>query len=89
MSLHMKVGIRELKSHLSRYLGEVKKGKRIVVTDRGKEIAVLAPLSLSEDRIRRLIDERRASYKGGKPKGIAGVRVKGPTVAETILEDRR
>jgi prevent-host-death family protein len=38
------VGIRELKSDLSKYLKRVGLGERITVTDRGRPIAVLAPI---------------------------------------------
>jgi prevent-host-death family protein len=38
------VGIRELKTHLSRYLKEVRSGSTTVVTDRGTPIAHIAPL---------------------------------------------
>ncbi len=41
----MEVGIRELKSRLSEYVGRAAKGERIVVTDRGREVAELVPLA--------------------------------------------
>ena len=37
------VGIRELKRNLSQYLRSVKDGKKVVITDRKKEIAVIVP----------------------------------------------
>ena len=37
------VGIRKLRDELTRHLGRVRRGKRIVVTDRGKPVAVLMP----------------------------------------------
>lgn len=37
------MGIRELKAHLSRYVQAARDGQRIVVTDRGVPVAVLAP----------------------------------------------
>lgn len=39
----MEVGIRELRAHLSRYLDQVRDGEEIVVTDRGKPIALISP----------------------------------------------
>lgn len=39
------VGIRELKTHLSRYLDEVKAGGVIVITEHGKPIGRISPLS--------------------------------------------
>lgn len=38
------VGIRELRDGLSRFLGSVTEGNRIVVTDHGKPIAEIRPL---------------------------------------------
>ena len=38
------VGIRELKSRLTRYLRQTKQGEEIVVTERGKPIALLTPI---------------------------------------------
>ena len=39
------IGIRELRQHASRYLREVERGDTIEVTDRGRPIARLVPLS--------------------------------------------
>ncbi len=38
-----KVGVRELRQNLSRYLDRVKDGESLVVTERGKEVAKLVP----------------------------------------------
>ena len=38
------VGIRELKTHLSRYVKEVKDGDEILVSDRGKIVARIVPV---------------------------------------------
>lgn len=39
------VGIRELKEKLGSYVLKVKHGETIVVTDHGKEVAILGPIS--------------------------------------------
>ena len=39
------VGIRELRNHLSRYLERVKDGEEVTVTDRGRPIAKLSPVT--------------------------------------------
>ncbi len=39
----VQVGIRQLRDHLSRYLGVVAQGGEVVVTDRGRPIARLVP----------------------------------------------
>jgi prevent-host-death family protein len=42
------VGSRELKNRLGRYLGLVRKGETIIVTDRGKTVAHLTPPTRKE-----------------------------------------
>ena len=37
------VGIRKLRDELTRYLGRVRRGARVVITDRGEPVAVLLP----------------------------------------------
>jgi prevent-host-death family protein len=62
----MKVGIRELKANLSRYVKAAHDGQLIVVTDRGVPVAVLAPPPM-DDRddlppaLRQLIRDGRAT----------------------------
>ncbi len=43
------VGIRELKNRLTHYLGEVRNGENVVVTDRGKPVAILHRLDKIEE----------------------------------------
>jgi prevent-host-death family protein len=40
-----RVGVRELRQNLSRYLDRVKAGEALVVTERGREVARLVPSS--------------------------------------------
>ena len=42
------VGVRELKNRLTHYLGEVKNGENVVVTDRGNPIAIMHRLDKIE-----------------------------------------
>jgi prevent-host-death family protein len=83
------VGIRELKARLSRYVGKARRGEEVVVTDRGKEVALIIPISKERRALKRLADNGRATMPAGKPKGARGVRVKGKPIAETVLEGRR
>ncbi|MBF8290039.1 MAG: prevent-host-death family protein [Chloroflexi bacterium] len=41
------VGIRELRDHLSRYLERVKAGSTVTVTDHGRVIATIVPMTYS------------------------------------------
>jgi prevent-host-death family protein len=86
-----KVGIRELKENLSRYLQRVKSGERIVVTDRKKEVALLVPISrkTEEEEILELIQQGVAYWAGGKPTGMPSpIICKGRKVSEAVIEDR-
>lgn len=51
----MDVGVRELKSRLSEYLGKAASGESVVVTDRGRPIVRLVPFA--EDSIQSGIAE--------------------------------
>ena len=61
MSRRSQVGVRELRQNLSVYLARVKKGERLVVTERRQVVAVLAPADVSADPVARLIAAGRAS----------------------------
>jgi prevent-host-death family protein len=52
----MKAGVAELKASLSRYLERVKAGQEVLVTDHGRPVAKLVPVSEAEKGTRR---ERR------------------------------
>jgi len=86
------VGVRELKNRLSRYLQEVKQGRSITVTERGKPVAILGPTSESPDAkvVRELVRESLGTWEGGKPKGTPHPpAVKGKPVSKIVLEERR
>ncbi len=88
-----RVGIRDLKAHLSRHLKHVQAGAQIVVTDRGRSIATIAPIERGPDLAwtRRLVTEGRARWEGGKPTGCSRpVEVASDRpVSAAVLEDRR
>ena len=88
----MSIGIRELKNKLSAYLGKVKAGERLAVTNHGKVFAYILPAAESPelDGLLKLVREDRAAWNGEKPSGPAApVRTKGRAVSEIVLEDRR
>ena len=82
-------GIKRLKARLSEYAGKVRRGDRIVITDRGLEVAEMIPISRERQAVKLLAEEGRLRWDGGKPAGLKGVKVRGKTVAETVIEDRR
>jgi prevent-host-death family protein len=61
--------VSELKSHLSEYLGRVKAGSEILITDHGKPVARLVPLSRSKNFKESLIKmEKQGLLKLGSGK---------------------
>jgi len=83
------VGIKELKARLSGYVDKARLGEEIVVTDRGKEVALLIPVSRERKAVKQLVESGKAAWSGGKPAGMKGIKAKGRLFAKTILEDRR
>ena len=86
------VEIKELKNRLSQYLRRVRAGERLVVTERGKPIAVISPPSITrtDQRIEAMLREGIARWGGGKPRGARRPpRIRGPSVAQAVIEDRR
>jgi prevent-host-death family protein len=86
------IGIRELKTHLSRHLKRVRSGARLLVTDRGRAIATITPMEAPPDLdwAHQLVAEGAARWNGAKPSGDRrSPPVVGKTAASIVLEDRR
>ena len=86
------IGVRELKTHLSKCLKRVQAGERLTVTDRGRAVATLAPVETSPslDWVHTMVAEGRARWHGGKPTGLARrVKSRGTRASAMVLEDRR
>jgi prevent-host-death family protein len=58
------IGIRELRQHASRYLREVERGETIEVTDRGRPVARLVPVS-PQNGLESLVADGRLEPAGG------------------------
>ena len=85
------VGIRDLKARLSSYMRQVKDGATLVITEHGKPIGRIVPVSLSvEIRLRELIQAGLVAWSGRKLMPMDPVaRTRGRrTVAALLLEDR-
>jgi prevent-host-death family protein len=54
-----RVGVRELRQHASRYLSQVKAGKSVEVTERGRLIALLVPPDADRSARQRLASSGR------------------------------
>ena len=86
------VGVRELKNRLSALLRRAAQGERITITDRGRPVAVLAPVDAKpeDEAIAAMVRDGLASWGGGTPKGTRKpVKIRGRPISETMLEDRR
>lgn len=90
------VGIKELKNRLTQYLRRTKNGQEIVVTERGKPIALIKPIQAVERtasleaRLAGLAAEGLVSLPTQKPlKKLRLIKISGPAISKTILEDRR
>jgi len=91
----IEVGIRELKSNLTRYLRRIEKGERLTVTRRGKPVAMIEPCGKPENAVDaaiwKMVREGKASWSGKKfepPKRRVRLIGEGPTLSEMIIEDR-
>jgi len=89
------MGLREANHQFSKAIKAVKAGKEVVLTERGKPIAVIKPLEAKEDQetiIRRLEAEgilRPALKRGPMPAPTwKRVRIKGKPLSQTISEER-
>lgn len=92
----MQLGLREANQHFSRAMKAVRAGKEVVLTERGRPIAVITPIESEKGRedsgLQAMADEgliRRASRKGPMPAvRWRPVKVKGKPFSQTIIEDR-
>jgi prevent-host-death family protein len=83
------VGMRALRENLAAYVARARAGERIVITDRGEEVAELVPMSPEVRALRRLVAEGRASWNGQRPAlRASGVVNTGPSLSDAIVEDR-
>lgn len=86
------VGIRELRNRLSEFLNRVRMGERLVITDRGRPVAVISPPAETEadQRIEAMLREGVIRWGGGKPRGATRPpRIKGSSMAQAVIEGRR
>jgi prevent-host-death family protein len=84
-----RVGVRELRQNLSKYLRRVVRGEILEVTDRGRPVALLTPLPAGSSPLERLIASGRAVRPEGDlmellpPEGPAST-----DLSEALREER-
>lgn len=72
-----KAGIREARQNLSVLIDEVKKGREVIITERGKPVARLVPA----EKLSRQPFRSHAAFRARMP-------VLDPPLSETILKER-
>ncbi len=83
------VGIRELKAHLSHYVRLARQGERVIVTDRGREVAELRAITSAHPGLKELIDSGVVKWSGGKPTEFPRpIEICGKPISDTVLELR-
>jgi prevent-host-death family protein len=83
------IAVEQLRKRLGEYLDRAHEGERLIIVDRGEEVAQLAPVTEPERNLLGLQQAGTVSWSGGKPAGLRGVTVRGEPVAETLLRERR
>ena len=89
----MNLGVRDLKTNLSRHLRRVRAGASLTITDRGRAIAIIQPVGSVADLawVHRLVSQGGGRWQGGKPAGLpAPIKMsgRGKSVSAMLLEDR-
>lgn len=91
----MRMGLREANQSFSKAIKAVKAGKEVILTERGKPIAVIKRLEQDNSvdaAIRQLENEGllRRGAKCGKPMPVwrSPVRIRGKLLADTVSEER-
>jgi prevent-host-death family protein len=88
------VGVRELKTNLSRYVAEVREGAEVVVTDHGHPVARLVPIQgqTGMERLAELISRGEVTARQARgPRTVPRpVRLpRGATVSDLVPDQRR
>lgn len=82
-----RVGIRELRQNASKYIERVKAGETLEVTERGRPVAILAPLPRPMSVIERLVAEGRATPASGRIEDLPPpIKVDDPDISRKIRE---
>jgi prevent-host-death family protein len=88
----MRVGLREANQKFAELVKAARNGKEVIITDRGKPVARLVPMTAesSESRIRRMEEAGILipARKQGPLPPFRGVKLHGKSIVETIREMR-
>jgi prevent-host-death family protein len=67
-----RVGTFEAKTHLTRLLERVAKGERIIITNRGKPVAMLVPPEVDDERDSARVGREMLEYRDRVKRVLAG-----------------
>ena len=92
----MKLGLREANQQFSKAIKAVRAGKEVVLTERGRAIAVIKPIreknAAGDIAFQLMVDEglvRPASRRGVTPTPRwRPAKIKGASLAKTVIDDR-
>ena len=91
----MKLGLREANQRFSKAIKAVRAGKEVVLTERGRPIAVIKPITQSDTReaaLQAMADEGLLTLPSRPgpmpPPRWRPVKIKGRPLSQTIIEDR-
>ncbi len=90
----MRIGLREANQHFSKAIKAVKAGRHVVLTERGRPIAVIKPIAGEHGAaaIRRMIEEGvlQPGNKSGQTRlrHWKPIRMKGVPLSQTLREER-
>ena len=85
------VGVRDLRNRLSKLLARVRGGERLIVTDRGRPVAVVSPAPANgrDQRVEAMLRDGAMRWQGGKPRGLSSPpRIRGRQVSELVIQGR-
>lgn len=84
----MEVGVRALRDELSRHLDEVKDGHTVTVTERGRPIARIVPVT-EQTKLERLRAEGRITPARSRRQPLPPAVAADGSVSELVSEQRR
>ncbi len=83
------MGVRELRQNLSKYLERIKRGERLEVTERGRPVAVLAPLPPARGAMARLVAAGRLTAPARDLGSVLPPEGQASTTLSRALDDER
>lgn len=86
--MSVSIGIRELRDTLSKQIAAVREGETIIVTDHGKPVARIVPVTF-RTTLEQLIAEGKVTPARMPKTSVDGPAAKGVTISDLIADQRR